>query len=87
MPHAQQQKVLNRLARIKGHIEGIQEMIEADRPCPDVVLQLVAVRSALNKVAQIVLLDHIEHCLIEASEMGEFEGELKNFAKALDLLI
>jgi DNA-binding FrmR family transcriptional regulator len=44
-------------------------------------------RSVLNKVAQIALLDHIEHCLIEAAEMGEFEGELKNFAKPLDLLI
>ncbi|MER3434863.1 MAG: hypothetical protein C4288_15930 [Leptolyngbya sp. ERB_1_1] len=37
MPHAQQQQVLNRLARIKGHIEGIQGMLKAERPCPQVV--------------------------------------------------
>lgn len=87
MAHAHTQQVLNRLARIKGHVDGISKMVEADRACPDVLTQLVAVRSALNKVAQIILLDHVEHCLLEASETGEFEGELNNFRKALDLLI
>ncbi|MBD2082144.1 metal-sensitive transcriptional regulator [Leptolyngbya sp. FACHB-17] len=87
MTHAHTQQVLNRLARIKGHVEAISKMVESDRPCSDVVTQVIAVRSALNKVAQIILLDHVEHCLIEASETGEFEGELNNFRKALDLLI
>lgn len=87
MAHAHTRQVLNRLARIKGHVDAIAKMVEADRPCPDVVLQLVAVRSSLNKVAQIILVDHVEHCLVEASETGEFEGELKSFRKALDLLI
>lgn len=87
MAHVHRKQVLNRLARIRGHVEGISKMIEADRPCPDVLVQLVAARSALNKVAQIILLDHMEHCLIEASEIGEFEGELDNLRSALDLLI
>ena len=36
-------------------------MIEAERPCPDVIVQIVAVRSSLNKVASLIVADHIEH--------------------------
>ncbi|MBW4628958.1 MAG: metal-sensitive transcriptional regulator [Brasilonema octagenarum HA4186-MV1] len=85
--HSQNRQILNRLARIKGHVEGIYEMVEAQRPNPDVILQIVAVRSALNKVALLVLVDYIEHRLIEAAETGDFETELSNFRWVLDLLI
>lgn len=87
MAHAQTKKVLNRLARIKGHVEGISEMVEAERSCPDVILQIVAVRSALNRVAQIILKDHAETCLVEAFESGNSESELKSFLAALDMLL
>lgn len=87
MPHAQTKEVLNRLSRIKGHIEGISRMVEAERSCPDVIVQIVAVRSALNKTAQIILADHLDHCLIEAAETGSFEAELESFRNALDLLL
>lgn len=85
--HDETREILNRLARIKGHIQGISEMVEAERPSQDVIMQIVAVRSALNKVAQIILADHIEHSLIEAAETGNFDQELANFRSALDLLI
>lgn len=87
MSHAQTKNVLNRLARIKGHIEGIHEMVEADRSCPDVIMQIVAVRSALNRVAQIILKDHAEHCLVEAAGSGNFESELESFLSALDMVL
>jgi DNA-binding FrmR family transcriptional regulator len=85
--HTQTQAVLNRLARIKGHVEAIQKMVEEERSCPEVIVQIVAVRSALNKVAQIILKDHAEHCLIDAAKQGDFEAELEGFRKALDLMI
>jgi len=87
MSHTQTQRVLNRLARIEGHVRAISEMVQADRPCPDVLVQIVAVRSALNKVAQIILIDHAKHCLVKAAEEGNFELEMANFSKALDLLL
>lgn len=87
MAHHETGEVLNRLARIKGHIQGIYEMVEAERPSQDVIMQIVATRSALNKVAQIILTDHIEYSLIEAAETGNFDQELANFRTALDLLI
>ena len=87
MSHTQTQKVLNRLAKIEGHIRAIHQMVEADRPCPDVIVQIVAVRSALNKVAQIILSDHAEHCLVNAASSGELAEELASFRSALDLLL
>ncbi len=87
MAHDETREILNRLARIKGHIQGIHEMVEAERPTPDVIMQIVAARSALNKVAQIMLAEHIEHSLVEAAETGNSDQELANFRAALDLLI
>lgn len=62
-------------------------MVEADRSCPDVIMQIVAVRSALNRVAQIILKDHADHCLVEAARSGNFESELESFISALDMLL
>jgi CsoR family transcriptional regulator, copper-sensing transcriptional repressor len=87
MAHSETKEILNRLARVKGHIQGIYEMVEAERPSQDVIMQIVAARSALNKVAQIILANHIEYSLIEAAETGNFDQELARFRTALDLLI
>lgn len=87
MAHTQTQDVLNRLARIRGHIDGIYKMVEADRSCPEIVVQIVAVRSALNQVAKILLKDHASHCLVDAAQRGDFESELESFRKALDLML
>lgn len=87
MTHTQTKDVLNRLARIKGHVEAIHKMVEADRDCTEVLVQIVAVRSALNKVAQLILSDHAEHCLALHLQGSDFESELAKFRSALDLLI
>ena len=87
MSHDQTKNVLNRLAKIKGHIEGIYEMVEADRSCPDVIMQVVAVRSALNHVAQIILKDHAEHCLAEAAQSRNLKSEVESFRSALNMLL
>ena len=76
MSHTKTKNVLNRLARIEGHIRAIHQMVEADRPCPDVIVQIVAVRSALNKVAEIILADHAEHCLVNAASSGNLHTSL-----------
>lgn len=81
------QKVLNRLARVEGHVRAIYQMVETDRTCPEVVMQIVAVRSALNNVAVILLEDYAEHCLADAAHSDHFESEWANFCKALKLLI
>jgi DNA-binding FrmR family transcriptional regulator len=62
-------------------------MVEADRPCPDVLLQIAAVRSALNKVAKILLKEYAEQNLVDAAQGGNLEMELARLRSALDSLI
>lgn len=87
MPYTQTQNVLNRLARAEGHVRAIYQMVEADRSCPEVVVQIVAVRSALNKVARILLEDYGEQCLADAAQGSDVESEWAIFCSALNLLI
>ncbi len=61
--HKQTKAVVNRLARAIGHLESVKHMVEDGRDCTEVLVQLAAVRSALNSTAKIILKDHIEHCI------------------------
>ena len=84
---AAQKKLLNRLSRIEGHVRGIRSMIERQQPCPDVLLQIAAVRGALDRVARLVLDDHISECITHAAESGDIKMELDELKKALDRFI
>jgi CsoR family transcriptional regulator, copper-sensing transcriptional repressor len=77
--HTRRKDVARRLARIEGHVRGVERMIEEDKSCPDILLQIAAVREALNRVGRIVFEDHLEHCLADASKGGTEEAvrELK----------
>lgn len=82
--HTQTKAVVNRLARAIGHLESVKRMVEEGRDCTEVLIQLAAVRSALNNTAKIILKDHIEHCISGASESSE---ELKELNDAIDKFI
>ena len=69
--HENTQAVLNRLSRAIGHLESVKRMVEDGRDCAEVLIQLAAVRSALNNTAKIILKDHIDHCLADAVETGD----------------
>ena len=64
--HTQTKAVLNRLSRAIGHLESVKRMVEDGRDCSDVLIQLAAVRSALNSTAKVILKDHLEHCINDA---------------------
>jgi DNA-binding FrmR family transcriptional regulator len=85
--HEHHQGVLNRLARIEGHVRGIKRMVEENKPCPDVLVQIAAVRSALNSVGRIVLEDHLKGCMFEALQTGEFDAAYYALGKSLDQFI
>ncbi|MBC8331477.1 MAG: metal-sensitive transcriptional regulator [Anaerolineae bacterium] len=57
---------LKRLKNVEGHVRGIQRMIEEDKYCIDVIHQVHAVQSALNKISSMILDDHLNTCLISA---------------------
>ncbi len=72
---------------VEGHIRAIKRMLQEDRPCPEVLIQLAAVKSAVQKASQIVLEDHIQSCLTEAVAKGATEEEWESIKKALDKYI
>ena len=79
--HHQTRAIVNRLSRIEGHVRSIKAMVEEDRDCADILVQLAAVRSAINRVGRVVLEDHVESCLLEAAREGEADemwAELKD---------
>lgn len=77
-------KIVNRLSRIEGHVRGIKTMVQQNSPCPDVLLQIAAVRGALDKVARIILDEHLTQCIARAAEEGNIEIELEELKAALD---
>lgn len=68
---ADKRAVINRLSRIEGHIEAIKRMVANDTDCSEVLIQLSAVRSALNGAGRLVLRNHIDHCVVEAVEQND----------------
>ena len=74
--HTQTKAVVNRLARAIGHLESVKRMVEDNRDCTEVLVQLAAVRSALNNTAKIILKDHIEHCISGAEGDSQALEEL-----------
>ncbi|OQB26186.1 MAG: Copper-sensing transcriptional repressor CsoR [Firmicutes bacterium ADurb.Bin182] len=69
--HENSRVVINRLSRAIGHLEAIKKMIEEDRDCSEVLIQIAAVKSAVNNVGKLILQDHIDHCVVEAVETGD----------------
>ncbi|MCG9893519.1 MAG: metal-sensitive transcriptional regulator [Thermosynechococcaceae cyanobacterium MS004] len=76
--------IVNRLSRIEGHIRGVKTMVQESRPCPDVLVQIAAVRGALNRVARIILDEHLTECVARATEAGNIEVEIAELKAALD---
>ncbi len=81
--HANTKAVLNRLSRAIGHLESIRRMVEDGRDCSEVLIQLSAVKSAINNTGKVILKDHIEHCLVDAVECGDMES-IKDLTDAID---
>jgi CsoR family transcriptional regulator, copper-sensing transcriptional repressor len=77
-------KIVNRLSRVEGHIRGIKTMVQEDRPCPEVLVQIAAVRGALDRVARMILDEHLTECVARAAKEGNIEMEIEELKAALD---
>ena len=87
MVHKRRKDVKDRLARIAGHISGIQKMVDEDRECSELLTQIAAVRAALDNVGKILLEDHLESCIVDAVKSGNYEEFLEDLKKALSRFI
>ena len=84
--HTQTKAVLNRLSKAIGHLTAVRGMVEQGRDCSEVLIQLAAVRSAINKTCEVILKDHLEHCIVDAVETGDMQA-LEELKRDVDLLM
>lgn len=76
--------VSKRLKRIEGQIRGILKMVEDDKPCEDILVQIGAAKSALHKTGQVILEGHLHHCVLDAVRDGKEEESLKKLTSAIE---
>ena len=81
--HENQKAVINRLARAIGHLEKVKRMVEDGQDCSDVLVQLAAVRSAIDNTGKVILQDHIRHCMVDAVAAGDQEA-IEDLCEAID---
>ena len=86
--HSPEEKktVVNRLSRALGHLEKVIQMVEADEDCSDVLVQIAAVRNAINNTGKLILKNHLEHCIVHAIEDDDLD-QIKVFNDAIDTFI
>ena len=81
--HENQKAVVNRLARAIGHLEKVKRMVEAGHDCTEVLVQLAAVRSALDNTGKVILKDHMRHCIMDAVAEGDTDS-IDDLCSAID---
>ena len=79
-------RVSNRLARAIGHLESVKKMVEEDRDCAEVLIQLAAVRSALTNTGKVILKDHMDHCIVDAVEHHDMKA-IEELNRAIEQFI
>lgn len=84
--HEHTKNVTNRLAKAIGHLQKVKQMVEDGEDCSEVLVQLAAVKSAINNTGKLILKDHMEHCIVHAIEDGD-EQMLKELNNAIDKFI
>lgn len=83
---AEKKAVINRLSKAIGHLEAVKRMVEKDEDCSEVLIQLAAVRSAINNTGKVVLKNHMNHCIVEAVEENDEEA-IRLLNQAIDKFI
>ena len=81
--HENQKAVINRLARAIGHLEKVKRMVEDGEDCSDVLVQLAAVRSAIDNTGKVILQDHMRHCMVDAVNAGDADA-IDDLCAAID---
>jgi len=81
--HENHKAVINRLARALGHLEKVKRMVEEGYDCSEVLIQLAAVRSALDNTGKVILQDHLRHCMVDAVAEGDTDA-IDDLCSAID---
>ena len=80
------EQALARLRRIEGQIRGLQRMVEEERYCGDVLVQVASVHEALRGVGKLLMRNHLRHCITDALASGDERSREDAYAEVLDLM-
>jgi CsoR family transcriptional regulator, copper-sensing transcriptional repressor len=75
--------IQKRLLRIEGQARGLQKMVDDERYCIDILTQVKSVKAALDRVALLLLDDHVEHCVADAVRGGDGADKLRELSQAI----
>ena len=81
--HENTKAVLNRLSRAIGHLQSVKRMVEEGRDFSEVLVQIAAVRSAIDNTGKVILQDHLKHCIVEAAQEGDRQA-IDDLCQAID---
>lgn len=81
--HEHTKAVLNRLSRAIGHLQSVRNMVEEGRDCSEVLIQIAAVRSAIDNTGKLILQDHLKHCIVDAAAEGDQQA-IDDLCQAID---
>jgi DNA-binding FrmR family transcriptional regulator len=76
--------VTKRLRRIEGQVRGIVKMIESDKSCEDILIQISSAKAALHKTGQIILEGHLHHCVLDGIRRGNEKETIKKLSSAIE---
>ncbi len=78
--------ISNRLSRIIGHLEAIKKKVERDEDCSEILIQLAAIKSAVNNTAKAVLKEHLAHCMYHVAIEKDTQS-IEDLNKAIDMFV
>ncbi len=76
--------VQKRLRKIEGQVRGVQKMVDEDKPCEQILIQIGAIKSALHKTGQVILEGHMHHCVLDGIRRGEEDEVIDKLISALN---
>jgi DNA-binding FrmR family transcriptional regulator len=79
------QRALNRLRRIEGQIQGVHRMVEEEKYCVDILLQISAIQGALEQVAKILMARHIESCVLDSVKAGSQRERARKIEELIEV--
>ncbi|MFL8712697.1 metal-sensitive transcriptional regulator [Clostridioides sp. GD02377] len=85
-PNNEREALIKRLKRIEGQVKGIQKMVEQERYCVDILVQISAIRSAINRVGTIILENHIKGCVTESIKHDDGEQTEEMIKELMDTI-
>ena len=76
--------VTNRLKRIEGQVRGLIRMIDEDKSCEEILVQIGSAKAALHKTGQVILEGHLHHCVLDGLREGKEDETIKKLSSAIE---